>query len=180
MKKWRRKKYLINRSIQFRYMGMIAIFVVFFSAITGWSIYLTTWITIIERIRGEPRLHQILDELFRILLFRSLIVIVAGICVAFIITLFISHRIAGPMFRMRRTLDELGRGVIPRKVTLRKKDEFKELSEALNSVIAKAEEMTEANKEIKRNILKYAEKTPELKEEIEKMQLFEQENTETA
>jgi methyl-accepting chemotaxis protein len=177
MKKFRRKRYLINKSVQPRYMTMIVLIVTFFSVLTGWVIYLTTWVAIIEKIQGEPNLNQILSEIATLITLRSLFVILAGVVVSMIIALLISHRIAGPMFRLKKTLEEIGKGIIPKKVTLRKKDEFKELSDALNSVIEKIDETSAVNSEIKTNILKYAENIPEIKNEINKIKLFERKTT---
>jgi HAMP domain-containing protein len=176
MKKWKRRKYLINKSLQPRFMGMTALFVFLFSVISGWCIYSATWITITERIHGEPELYQILAELNETLLLRSLFVVLAGMCAVVIIMMFISHRIAGPLFRVRRILNELGEGIIPGKITFRKKDEFKELSEAVNSVIIRAEEMDAANKEVRKNILKYAGEIPGVEEELDRMRFFEKKN----
>lgn len=55
------------------------------------------------------------------------------ICIAAIfVTLYISHRIAGPMFRFEKDLEEIKKGNLKVAVNLRKKDQFPEIAESLN------------------------------------------------
>ena len=173
MRTWKRRNYLINRSVQPRYMGMVALFICIISLITGWTIYSTTWIMITERVQGEPELAQILSELNTLLIVRTALVILAGMCVAVILTMFISHRIAGPIFRIGRTLLEIGQGGIPRKISLRQRDEFKELSEAVNSVIEKAEEISRDSAKTVENIRNLSSRCPGVEEELRKLKFFE-------
>ncbi len=163
-------------------MGMTALIVFIIALIAGWSVYSSIWYAITERIQDEPQLHQILAEINEILLIRSILVILAGICCAVILTLFISHRTAGPIFRIRNTLEELGSGLIPGKIKLRTRDEFKELADAVNSVISKAEEMTGHNKEAVENIKSMLgelkpdqnEKMDEIEARIDEIMVFEE------
>ncbi len=176
MKKWKRRRYLINRSVQPRYMGMVALFICIISLATGWTIYSTTWVMITERM-SEPELAGMLAEINEILFFRTALVILTGVLTAVILTMFVSHRIAGPIFRIRRTLDEIAAGGIPPKITLRQRDEFKELSSAVNSVIDKAEEISRSNRETAENIRKSFSQTPGLEEELQKLKFFENKET---
>lgn len=51
---------------------------------------------------------------------------------AVVIILLISHKIAGPMFRFEKDLLEIGEGNLVKRVSLRKKDQFTDLSDSLN------------------------------------------------
>ena len=48
-----------------------------------------------------------------------------------------SHRIAGPVFRMKRYLDSVADGNYSERLTLRKKDELKDLADAINRLVDK-------------------------------------------
>jgi len=48
--------------------------------------------------------------------------------------LFQTHRIAGPLYRFEKTLDEMNKGKIGQQVILRKKDEPKELANKLSNL----------------------------------------------
>lgn len=48
------------------------------------------------------------------------------------VTLFVSHKLAGPMYRFEEDLKEIGNGDLAKVVRLRKKDQFMALVESLN------------------------------------------------
>ncbi len=58
--------------------------------------------------------------------------IVTGGGVIIIITLFLSHRVAGPFYRFEKTLEAMINGDLSQKIYLRKKDEGKELANKIN------------------------------------------------
>ena len=52
--------------------------------------------------------------------------------------IFFSHKIAGPVYRMKTTVDKfLETGTGPETIHLRKGDAFKDLSDSLNRLFAK-------------------------------------------
>ena len=53
-----------------------------------------------------------------------------------VVVLFISHKIAGPMFRFEQDLKDIGQGDLTKKISLRKKDQFTNLSDSLNIMTA--------------------------------------------
>ena len=55
---------------------------------------------------------------------------------AVIVVLLISHKIAGPMFRFEKYFLEIGEGNLAKKIILRKKDQFTDMSESLNLMTA--------------------------------------------
>jgi methyl-accepting chemotaxis protein len=48
--------------------------------------------------------------------------------------MIISHRMAGPVFRIRKTLLAMSEGELQDRIQLRKKDDFKSLAEAVNTL----------------------------------------------
>lgn len=64
--------------------------------------------------------------------------LVIGLILAFVISVFLPHKIAGPLFRLERDLtDKLGEGNLTVKFIVRKNDEFKELADTLNVMTGK-------------------------------------------
>ncbi len=55
----------------------------------------------------------------------------------------LSHRLCGPVFIMRRTLEAVRRGERPEPIQLRRKDEFRELADALNETLVALDAMDE-------------------------------------
>ena len=168
MIKRRRKRYLINKSLQLRYMGMVVVLMAIISVATGWVIYSTTWMTLIDKLEGkEVMLDKIFMDLNNLLLTRISLLILIGVCLGAIIVMFIVHRIAGPLFRVERIMRTIGKGIIPEKVKFRKLDELKDLAEAINETISKITEVREKNSQVADNIetclkkaLEYLKSTP--------------------
>jgi len=52
------------------------------------------------------------------------------------VTLFVSHKIAGPMFRFEEELKRIGEGDLTNKVMIRKKDQITDMAVSLNDMIA--------------------------------------------
>ena len=148
MIKYKRRRYLINRSLQLRYIAMVAILMIAIAIVTGWMIYSTTWETLITQFEGESMvLDKVFTELNSLLLIRISLLILAGVCLSAILLLFVIHRIAGPLFRAKKTMELIGQGVIPEKITFRKKDELKELADAINEAISRLEQFRQMNSE---------------------------------
>ena len=75
--------------------------------------------------------YTLLDLLWPVLS----ICLVGTIIFTFFFSLIVSHRMAGPVYRMRNLLEEMAKGDLSRPVScLRKKDEFKHLFADINNV----------------------------------------------
>ncbi len=55
--------------------------------------------------------------------------------ITFILSLFLSHRIAGPLYKLRKSMDELGKGNLDLRITFRKNDHFVELQDTFNDMV---------------------------------------------
>ncbi len=51
------------------------------------------------------------------------------------VTLIVSHKIAGPMFRFEKELSEIGEGNLTKKIVLRKEDQMVEMAGCLNRMV---------------------------------------------
>jgi nitrogen fixation/metabolism regulation signal transduction histidine kinase len=89
--------------------------------------------TVFENSRLQ--LKSTADFILPLLVFGGLIVIVAAGAVTFIITLFVSHRIAGPVYRLEKDIAEVTKGNLNVTFRVRKNDEFQSLAEALNQMV---------------------------------------------
>lgn len=64
-----------------------------------------------------------------------LICVVAALVITFLYGVVISHRMAGPIFRIRNVLTQMAQGDLSQQVRLRRKDDFKALAESVNGLI---------------------------------------------
>ena len=54
---------------------------------------------------------------------------------AFAVFIYLTHRLAGPLYRFERSLEEVARGDLSYRIHTRKDDELKELEKGLNSLV---------------------------------------------
>jgi signal transduction histidine kinase len=127
-----RKKFMVERGFQIRFMAVIIIAMVLIALVTGMSMYTAVMQTLVNQFHGESLAviqHAITAKLF----VRSLLLIFA----IAIISVFISHRIAGPIYKFERIIEALAVGEKVPEITLRKNDEFYRLARAINDLIRK-------------------------------------------
>ncbi len=125
-----RKQYLVKKGFQLKFMMVIIVAMVLIAVVTGLSIYSAVMQTLVTEFHGE-NLAMIQHAITYKLLIRSLLLIFA----IAIISVFISHRVAGPVYRFERIIKALTQGKDVEEITLRKGDEFYELALAINNLI---------------------------------------------
>jgi signal transduction histidine kinase len=132
----RRIHYLINTKFQLAFTAKFALISTLFSAFIGFQLYAIVWPVISPFVPEQTMVfikHQII---FRGILFLSLAALLI-----IVIAIVISHRVAGPIFSMERTIDKIVRGEKVEFVRLRKNDEFKGLAEKINGLITIIKEL---------------------------------------
>ena len=133
---WRRKNYFIKKELQGRYIFSFFIFVIagglLFTLI--FSFLSADTLTIVYE-DYNLRIGKTPLVLIREILSAGWIFIVtAGLSVV-IISMFLTHRFAGPIFRFEKSVEEMLRGNFDFEIRLRKKDEGKELAAMINRLI---------------------------------------------
>ena len=125
-----RKQYMVKKGFQLRFMTTIIIAMVLIALVTGLTIYYAVMQTLTTQFHGENLAlvkHAITYRLF----LRSFLLILA----IAIISVFLSHRIAGPIYKFEQTIKECASGKNVKEINLRKGDEFYELASAINNLI---------------------------------------------
>ncbi len=100
------------------------------ASVTWYSIYTAVMQTLYTQFHGE-NLALIKHAITYKLLMRSLLLIFA----IAIISVFISHRMAGPVYKFEQTIRALSQGKEVEEIRLRKRDEFYGLATAINALI---------------------------------------------
>ena len=128
---FRRKRYIVKIGLQFRYIGLVFMLAVLASLVTGYTVFATGWTFLGEKLANvypQGRLIYILRAT-NIALLRNLLLISP---IIFIIGLLFSHKIAGPVYRIEKSLDEIAKGNLLMKIKLRQGDELTDLAEMIN------------------------------------------------
>lgn len=130
---WRRRNYFIKREFQGRYMFNFFIFVIggsfFFTII--FSLLSADSLTITYK-DYNLQLGKTPFVLLKEILTAHWIFIVTGGLLVVLVSMFLTHRFAGPLFRLEKSLEEMNRGNFNFEITLRTKDEAKELAQMVN------------------------------------------------
>jgi hypothetical protein len=139
-----RKKYLVNPRLQWQIILGANVLALISVAMLGTLMFymqshLGSFTTLLALRQDHPFLAQIAAteaKFFRLC-------IIVGI-VQFVLfngtALFVSHRIAGPLYRLERHLDDVGGGGDPKDVRFRNGDFYQRLAEACNRVMARMRE----------------------------------------
>lgn len=133
---WRRRNFFIKKELQGRYIFSFFVFVIIGSIIFTliFSLLSSNTLTIIYensnlRIGKTP-----LILIKEILSAHWIFIATAGVAVV-IVSMFLTHRVAGPIYRFEKSIEEMTRGHFNFKIHLRKKDEGKELAQMINQLI---------------------------------------------
>ena len=145
MNKHRRRTYLIKTGLQLRYMGIIISTMLLVAFGVGWIIYHTSW----SRIANTPdltldKLSDIFDSVNTILM-RWIIVFILAIA---ILSIFVSHKIAGPVYRLEETAKFIASGDLTQQIQLRHGDELQDLQEAFNLMSESLRKMVAKDREV--------------------------------
>lgn len=129
---FRRRNYLINKDFQFRYVLKILFSIVVMALIVALTIYYTTWSKIMDAFYHLPEVAGQFAPLFASVNQSLGMLLIIFIVLITIFSIFLSHRIAGPIYRFEKTLESIIQGDLSLQVNLRKNDEFKYLAEKIN------------------------------------------------
>jgi len=150
---FRRKRYIIKKGLQFRYIGIVFGLVILASIITGYTVFATGWTLLGERLASvypQGRLMYVFKATNAALL-RNLLFISPAL---FILPLLFSHRIAGPVYRIEKSILDITKGNLTLKIRLRKGDELTDLAEIINAMTENLRNTIALNKEVSATIQK--------------------------
>lgn len=131
----KRKNYFIKKKFQAKFMLKFCFLVVLGAAITGAILYFFSADTVTTAfVNSRLSIVNTSDYILPILIGSSLISIaLISIATAFAI-MYISHRIAGPLFNIEKSIGEIGEGNLNLKINLRSTDEVIEMANRLNEM----------------------------------------------
>ncbi|OGS04177.1 MAG: hypothetical protein A3G41_07395 [Elusimicrobia bacterium RIFCSPLOWO2_12_FULL_59_9] len=127
-RQFNRSVILIKETLQLKYVGLVFGFVLIAVLVVGIDLY-WTMINIISR--ELPGAEPLLDKVQGVLLVK--VILYLGIC--FLMSLIVSHRIAGPVYRFEKSAQSVATGDLTHRVSLRTGDELGELQDEFNRMV---------------------------------------------
>ena len=142
----KRRRILIKRAFQLRYVGAILFFVLLITLISTITIYAAIFPYLSEKLANvypQGRLVMVLRNANMKVLMSTAVVLPIAVWFG----IMFSHRIAGPWYRMEVILREIAEGSLTARVNLRKGDELQSLGDAINEVTDNLRVMAKENVE---------------------------------
>jgi len=132
---YKRKKFLINKQFQFDFAIRFLVLIVV-AAVAALAIFLYhSRGTLTTSYSGsELTILRTSDFFLPVLLMTTIGVIIVTSIIGIIVLVYLSHRIAGPIFRFQAVLDAIDKGDLTHRFKLRDADQFTELADRINDL----------------------------------------------
>lgn len=139
---YRRKQYLIDRKIQLKYailvISLLLIYTIFvLTAIFGHSVAILFT-------SAPPELKESAAESLLLLHYNSWPYIVLLVLLFGILSIFVTHKMAGPIFVFKRTAQQIAEGDLTKRIKLRQNDDLHDLAACFNAMTIELECQTQA------------------------------------
>ena len=125
-----RRQYVVKKDLQLSILAETALLMFLVAVLVGLSVYLGIFRTLLFELSGEK-----LTLVNRMISLRMVMWFLPTVFAIIILSIFLSHRIAGPIFVFQRVIRGIAKGEAVRKIHLRKNDRLKDLAEDLNTLI---------------------------------------------
>jgi methyl-accepting chemotaxis protein len=127
--RFQRKTVLVKLSFQLKHFGLVFTAILLAFGLVGGELYFT----LLRIVSGDnPALLPLLDQVNRMLLVKMILYL--GIVAA--VSFYVSHKIAGPLYRFEQSAQVVGTGDLTHRVHLRTGDELLELQDEFNGMVA--------------------------------------------
>ncbi len=139
--KFQRRTVLVKWSLQLKYIGMVFLSVMAASLIVGGDIYYSMARILL---RENPALGPVVTQFNTIILVK--VALYLGLML--LISLYVSHRFAGPIYRFEKSAQAVSGGDLTHRVCLRTGDELLELQEEFNGMVASLQALVQKDRNL--------------------------------
>ena len=154
----RRKRLIISSGLQFRYVGGVLFAMLFVSLVVGYFIYQNIWNVLLNESRyndWSPFLNAVKDQTDRQIFFGVAI----SIILMMVVSVYMSHKIAGPLYRLKKCFLDVAKGDLSFEIRLRKGDELTDLVDDFNGMMHSLKGMVDADRQKVKDIRQKVEET---------------------
>ena len=139
-----RWRYLVDRRLQFRYIGFLVGVEALALAVVAWAVFVVVWRPLLDRVRWSdlgPSPRVVFVESLRQASVTSLVLLVIfGVLLA-AVGLVVSHGVAGPLVRLRRAVRTAAEEEdYNHRVRLRRGDCLVDFAEEINALLSRLEQ----------------------------------------
>lgn len=135
---YKRRNYFINKRFQTRFILKFCALIAVGGILTIAILYpLAMRATTVSVVNSRVVVQTTADFILPILLQTVVIVMVIVSIATIVVTLFVSHKIAGPLYRFKKVLQALAEGDFSGEFRIRRLDQLQDLADAFNNMILK-------------------------------------------
>lgn len=134
-KKYRRRNYFIDKKFQTNFIIKFSLIVILSSLAIGFLvIFLSRNFTTVAIENAKVLVKRTPDFIFPIMFQTIIIVNIIAAFIVIILTLLTSHKISGPLYRIKREIGLLKKGDLNANFKIRKKDQLQDLANSLSDL----------------------------------------------
>jgi len=144
--KFQRRTVLVKRSLQLKYIGMVFLSVLIASLIVGGDVYYSL---------SRVMLTECPSSIDRVVQFNGVLLVKVALYLGLmlLISLYVSHRFAGPIYRFEKSAQSVANGDLTHRVCLRTGDELMELQEEFNGMVASLQTLVQKDRNLARRLI---------------------------
>ena len=134
---YKRRQFYVKKGFQFRFILKFCILValgILFS--TGLLLFFSQGTLTSSFQDSRLVIETTSTAVLPAVLYTNLITLILITVGTVVVTLFISHKIAGPLFRFEQELKRIAEGDLTTKIRLRKRDQISDVAESLNGAVS--------------------------------------------
>ncbi len=171
----RRRTYLVEKSFQVRFILKFCLVVLAGALISTLLVLLLTRGSLTSSFeQSRLVIKSTASAILPAIAYTNLITLALITLSTVIVTLFVSHKIAGPIYRFEKELEEIASGDLTRKIALRRKDQITNLAQNLNQMVSNFNRKISELKQDIEDIKKTAQEDDTPGEIIEKLEQLNQ------
>lgn len=155
-KKFKRRQLIIKKAFQIKYAVIVFLAVTVTALAVGADFYLQIQTFIGGQLQQIPGGESYMQSMNQLMYGRILVLLVIAVVVSFIV----SHKFAGPIYKLEKSMDKVKKGNLTYKMYLREGDEFTQLAELFNELVYEFRESVELDRRL----------AAEIKSELEKIE----------
>ena len=132
---YKRRQYFIKKEFQVKFILKFCLLIVFGAIISTGLLFLFSQDTLTSSFQQSRLVIKSTGlAILPSVLYTNLITLGLIAIAAIIVTLFVSHKMAGPLFRFEKKLRNIGEGDLTTKVVVRKDDTIENMAGCLNNM----------------------------------------------
>lgn len=134
---YKRKNYFIKRGFQSTFILKFCLIILIGTILSTGLLFLFSQSTLTSSFQQSRLVIENTSlAILPAVIYTNLITLGLITLAIIVITLFVSHKIAGPLFRFEKELKEIGKGDLTKSIRLRKKDQITDMADSLNKMTA--------------------------------------------